>query len=78
MGIPTVRYLYWKQLKGQWKRRQLRCVHCDNILFTLYWEPVKRQERSLTASHMRVIAKCPSCKTSMRLKTGSPDNYEGR
>ncbi len=62
----------WKKL-GNEKRKRFRCMDCNNPLLTVIWEPVARQERSMTAHHYRVIAKCPLCKRHKRVTLGSPN-----
>lgn len=63
----------WVKLKGTRRgksKRGLRCVKCGNRLMLVIEEPVKRQVRSWTAHHLRVIAKCPLCKGEYRIKLG--------
>lgn len=67
----------WKKLlslkgKGQKPRKRLVCTKCDNAMLWVIWEPVARQARTMNARHMRVVAKCPSCKDVKRVSLGSP------
>ncbi len=64
----------WVKLKVKRRgkdRYGLRCRKCENRLLLVIDEPVKRQVRTRTAHHRRVIARCPICKADHRLKIGS-------
>ena len=66
----------WVRLRGTRRgktRRGLRCTHCGNNRLRVIEEPVARQVRSLTAHHLRVIAKCPTCGGVLRIKRGPSD-----
>jgi hypothetical protein len=49
---------------------QLMCNNCKSKLLNIIQEPVARKERTRTASRVRVIAKCPNCNTTLRIKFG--------
>lgn len=51
-------------------RYGLRCKDCKNHFLMVIDEPVKRQARTKTAHHRRVIAVCPICKWEHRLTLG--------
>jgi uncharacterized protein with PIN domain len=62
----------WAKLKGESRgmRYGLRCTKCDNRMLLVIEEPVARQNRTRTAHHRRVIARCPICKGDYPLKLG--------
>ncbi len=62
----------WRAVKGNSKSKRLKC-RCGNQLFMILTEPVARQVRTLTASHKRVVARCPVCEQTIRVKRGAPN-----
>lgn len=62
----------WRAVKGDSKSKRLRC-RCGNQVFMIFTEPVARQVRTLTAKHKRVVARCPACERTIRIKRGAPN-----
>jgi hypothetical protein len=62
----------WGAVKGDRQSKRLKC-RCGNQTFLIFREPMARQVRTLTAKHRRVVARCPVCGRTMRLKRGAPN-----
>lgn|GEM_PF-3206653 len=69
--------LVWKSREKR-KQRILSCSKCQNPLLMILWGPVTRQARILGSHHVRVMAKCPICKSAMTINFGGPTNKKRR
>jgi RNase P subunit RPR2 len=63
----------WKKMKKEPESKRLRCTECNNPELYVIVEPVRRQARSMTAHHKRIVARCPKCEAERRIKLGGPD-----
>lgn len=67
--------IQWRSLKNSsqpWGRKRLRCMDCNSPNLYVICEPVARRVKTRNAHHLRVIAKCPSCKSTKRINLGAP------